>query len=175
LALMRQTNRFGGRSDFCARRPTLAPSDSDFGNPLGQILFPSRGAARVNRRWWHREQFGFSGFPTGQRNGSRALIPSAQRLSLLFDRSSPREPCRVPTVVSSQLQQEIPMDWNRVEGNWKQMTGKIKEQWGKLTDDDLAQINGNREQLEGKIQERYGKAKDEVRQDIDDWFGRQRW
>ncbi|MHA6690619.1 CsbD family protein [Devosia sp. A449] len=67
------------------------------------------------------------------------------------------------------------MDWNRVEGNWKQMTGKIKAQWGKLTDDDLAQINGNREQLEGKIQERYGKAKDEVRKDIDDWYGRQRW
>ncbi len=48
------------------------------------------------------------------------------------------------------------MDWNRVEGNWKQAKGKIKEQWGKLTDDDLDQINGRREQLEGKIQERYG-------------------
>src|SRR5690606_35122158 len=67
------------------------------------------------------------------------------------------------------------MDWNRVEGNWKQFSGKIKEQWGKLTDDDIAQINGNREQLEGKIQERYGKAKDEVRKDIDDWYGRQNW
>gem|GEM_PF-84859 len=51
------------------------------------------------------------------------------------------------------------MDWNRVEGNWKQMKGKVKEQWGKLTDDDLDVINGKREQLEGKIQERYGYAK----------------
>ncbi|SFG93075.1 CsbD-like [Ensifer sp. OV372] len=38
------------------------------------------------------------------------------------------------------------MDWNRVEGNWKQIKGKVKEQWGKLTDDDLDQINGKREQ-----------------------------
>ena len=42
------------------------------------------------------------------------------------------------------------MDWNRVEGNWKDMKGKIKEKWGKLTDDDLTVINGKREQLEGK-------------------------
>ena len=67
------------------------------------------------------------------------------------------------------------MDWNRIEGNWKQFSGKVKEQWGKLTDDDITQINGNREQLEGKLQERYGRAKDEVRKDIDDWYNRQSW
>jgi uncharacterized protein YjbJ (UPF0337 family) len=66
-----------------------------------------------------------------------------------------------------------PMDWNRVEGNWKQMKGKVKEQWGKLTDDDLDVINGKREQLEGKIQERYGYEKDRTKKDIDDWYGRQ--
>ena len=43
------------------------------------------------------------------------------------------------------------MDWNRVEGNWKQTKGKIKEKWGQLTDDDLTQIDGRRDQLEGKI------------------------
>jgi uncharacterized protein YjbJ (UPF0337 family) len=62
------------------------------------------------------------------------------------------------------------MDWNRVEGNWKQTKGKIKEKWGQLTDDDLTQVNGKREQLEGKIQERYGIARDKARQDIDDWL-----
>ena len=41
------------------------------------------------------------------------------------------------------------MDWNRVEGNWKQMKGAVKQQWGKLTDDDIAQINGSQEKLEG--------------------------
>src|SRR4249920_3389687 len=64
------------------------------------------------------------------------------------------------------------MNWDRIEGNWKQLTGKVKEKWGKLTDDDLTQINGNREQLEGKIQARYGLAKDQVKKDVDDWLGR---
>ena len=58
------------------------------------------------------------------------------------------------------------MDWNRIEGNWKLMSGRVKEQWGQLTEDDITQINGKREQLEGKIQERYGRAKDDVRRDI---------
>ena len=67
------------------------------------------------------------------------------------------------------------MDWDRVEGNWKQLKGKIKEQWGRLTDDELDVIAGNRDQLEGKIQERYGLAKDRVRQDVDDWYSTQKW
>jgi uncharacterized protein YjbJ (UPF0337 family) len=62
------------------------------------------------------------------------------------------------------------MDWNRVQGSWKQFTGKVKEKWGKLTDDDLTAINGRRDQLEGKIQERYGIAKDQVRKDVDAWL-----
>ena len=60
-------------------------------------------------------------------------------------------------------------EWDDIEGNWKQFAGKVKEKWGKLTDDDLAQINGKREQLEGKIQERYGHAKDQVKNEVDDW------
>lgn len=64
------------------------------------------------------------------------------------------------------------MNWDRVEGNWKQFSGKIKEKWGQLTDDDLQQINGKREQLEGKIQERYGQGKDAVKQDVDDFLNR---
>jgi uncharacterized protein YjbJ (UPF0337 family) len=62
------------------------------------------------------------------------------------------------------------MDWNRFEGNWKQVKGNVKEKWGRLTDDDLDVINGRREQLEGKIQERYGIAKDQAKQDVEDWF-----
>jgi uncharacterized protein YjbJ (UPF0337 family) len=65
------------------------------------------------------------------------------------------------------------MDWNRVEGNWKQLKGKIKEKWGDLTDDDLDKIAGRRDQLEGKIQERYGFAKDQVQRDVDDWLNAQ--
>jgi uncharacterized protein YjbJ (UPF0337 family) len=62
------------------------------------------------------------------------------------------------------------MDWNRVEGDWKRMKGKVKEQWGRLTDDDLTVIDGRKDQLEGKIQERYGYARDRVRKEIDDWY-----
>jgi uncharacterized protein YjbJ (UPF0337 family) len=53
--------------------------------------------------------------------------------------------------------------------------GKIKEQWGKLTDDDLNVINGKQDQLAGKIQERYGYAKDQARREIDDWYNGQSW
>jgi uncharacterized protein YjbJ (UPF0337 family) len=62
------------------------------------------------------------------------------------------------------------MDWDRIEGNWKQLKGKIKEQWAHLTDDDLDKIAGRRDQLEGKIQERHGLSKDAVRKDVDDWL-----
>jgi uncharacterized protein YjbJ (UPF0337 family) len=71
--------------------------------------------------------------------------------------------------------EEKAMDWNRVEGNWKQVKGKIKEKWGKLTDDDLNVIGGRQDQLEGKIQERYGIAKDQVRKDVSDWYNAQKW
>jgi len=62
------------------------------------------------------------------------------------------------------------MDWNRLEGDWKQLRGKAKEKWGKLTDDDLTAISGRRAQLEGKIQERYGYAKSQARKEIEDWY-----
>jgi uncharacterized protein YjbJ (UPF0337 family) len=54
------------------------------------------------------------------------------------------------------------MNNDQIEGNWKQAKGKIKEQWGKLTDDDLDVIAGKRDQLLGRIQERHGIAKDEA-------------
>jgi uncharacterized protein YjbJ (UPF0337 family) len=71
---------------------------------------------------------------------------------------------------STSIQKEMTMDWNRVEGNWKQFKGQAKEKWGKLTDDDLNVIEGRRDQLEGKLQQRYGFAKDQIHKDVDDWF-----
>ena len=81
----------------------------------------------------------------------------------------------VSPVSPQKFVKELVMDWNRVEGNWKQVKGQVKEKWGKLTDDDLTAINGKREQLEGKIQERYGIAKDQARKDVDDWYAKQSW
>ncbi len=61
------------------------------------------------------------------------------------------------------------MNWERVEGNWMQIKGKVREQWGKLTDDDIDVIGGRREQLAGKIQERYGVAKEEAEKQLATW------
>ena len=61
------------------------------------------------------------------------------------------------------------MNWDRIQGHWKQVTGRVKEQWGKLTDDDLDVIAGRRDQLAGKIQERYGAAKDDVETQLTRW------
>ena len=52
------------------------------------------------------------------------------------------------------------MNTDRIAGQWKQLNGKIKQQWGKLTDDDLKRAEGSSEYLAGKIEERYGVARD---------------
>jgi uncharacterized protein YjbJ (UPF0337 family) len=65
------------------------------------------------------------------------------------------------------------MDWNRVEGSWKQLMGKAKQQWGRLTDDDLTKVAGRREELAGKVQERYGLAKDAAQKQVDEWANKQ--
>ena len=57
------------------------------------------------------------------------------------------------------------MDWNRVEGNWKEMKGKVKEQWGKLTDDDLDKIEGRSDQMIGLLQQRYGYAREKAEEE----------
>ena len=59
--------------------------------------------------------------------------------------------------------------WDRIEGNWKQMTGSVKERWGELTDDDVAELDGNKDQLIGKIQEKYGIARNAAEEQIDEW------
>lgn len=62
------------------------------------------------------------------------------------------------------------MNWDRVEGNWKQLKGKVQTQWGKLTDDDIDIVEGKRTELAGKLQERYGYAKDQAEREIDTWL-----
>jgi uncharacterized protein YjbJ (UPF0337 family) len=61
------------------------------------------------------------------------------------------------------------MNWDRIQGNWKQVAGKAKERWGKLTDDDFNVVAGRRDQLAGKIQERYGVAKEEAERQLAEW------
>jgi len=58
------------------------------------------------------------------------------------------------------------MNWDMIKGNWHQAKGKVKEHWGKLTDDDLTRMSGERDQLAGKLQERYGFAREEVERQL---------
>ena len=64
------------------------------------------------------------------------------------------------------------MNEDTVKGNWKQFKGNLKEQWGKLTDDDFDVIDGRREQLLGKLQERQGLAREAAEKQISDWQAR---
>jgi uncharacterized protein YjbJ (UPF0337 family) len=62
------------------------------------------------------------------------------------------------------------MNSDQFEGKWKQLKGSVKQQWGKLTDDDLASINGKKDVLIGKLQERYGYAKEDAQARYDQWL-----
>ena len=61
------------------------------------------------------------------------------------------------------------MNWDLIQGNWKQVMGHAKAQWGELSDDDLTVVAGRRDQLAGKIQERYGLLKDDAEKQLAAW------
>ena len=64
------------------------------------------------------------------------------------------------------------MNKDIIKGNWKEIKGKVKQQWGKLTDDDISKMEGSYEELEGKIQKAYGYQKDEAKKEIDTFIDR---
>jgi uncharacterized protein YjbJ (UPF0337 family) len=66
------------------------------------------------------------------------------------------------------------MNWDQVQGNWLQAKGKIKQQWAKLTDDDIGRINGKQEELLGLLQQRYGYAKEQAQKEVDNWVKTQK-
>ena len=61
------------------------------------------------------------------------------------------------------------MNWDQIEGKWKQMKGSAKQQWAKLTDDDLTYISGKKDELIGRVQERYGISREEAQRQADAW------
>src|SRR5262249_36821493 len=83
--------------------------------------------------------------------------------------AGPRVKSAVVVVCETRTQRRLIMNWDQVKGNWKQFTGKVKEKWGKLTDDDLTQIAGKRDQFVGKLQERYGYHKDRAEKEVDEF------
>lgn len=64
------------------------------------------------------------------------------------------------------------MNWDRIEGNWKQIKGQAQATWGDVTDDEWQAAEGRREELIGIIQERYGIARDKAEAEVDEWAGR---
>ena len=66
------------------------------------------------------------------------------------------------------------MNWDQLEGKWKQVKGSVKQHWGKLTDDDLDYMSGSRDRFVGRLQERYGIAKEEAEKKADAWLKTQR-
>lgn len=61
------------------------------------------------------------------------------------------------------------MNWDQIQGQWKQAKGRARTQWGDLTDDDLDKIAGKREELVGVLQQRYGMAKEKAEREVDEW------
>jgi uncharacterized protein YjbJ (UPF0337 family) len=62
------------------------------------------------------------------------------------------------------------MNWDQIEGKWKEFRGQVQANWGDLTDDDLDVINGRRTELEGRLQKRYGYGKEEAKAEVDRWL-----
>jgi uncharacterized protein YjbJ (UPF0337 family) len=65
------------------------------------------------------------------------------------------------------------MNKDIIQGNWKQLKGKVQQQWAKLTDDDFDMIEGKRQELVGRVQERYGLARDQAEKDVDNFLDQQ--
>jgi uncharacterized protein YjbJ (UPF0337 family) len=66
--------------------------------------------------------------------------------------------------------EEVTMNWQSVEGQWKQVRAQLKSKWAKLTDDDLKNLEAKREAIAGKLQERYGIVKDDAERQLDSWI-----
>lgn len=62
------------------------------------------------------------------------------------------------------------MNWDTIEGKWRQVKGQVRSKWGKLTDDDVELIGGKKDTLVGRIQERYGMQRDQAEREVDDWM-----
>ena len=103
--------------------------------------------------------------------------PEARDLLSRIDPIATHYEVRKSTLVSRMLSieaEENNMNWDILEGKWKQMKGSVKKQWGKLTDDDLDYMSGSKDQFVGRLQERYGIAKDEAQRQADDWLHAQK-
>jgi uncharacterized protein YjbJ (UPF0337 family) len=83
---------------------------------------------------------------------------------------APASGCECPPGISNHPKKENAMNWDQIEGQWRQAKAKLRQKWGKLTDDDLDVIGGKKDALIGRLQERYGMKKDEAERDVDSFI-----
>jgi uncharacterized protein YjbJ (UPF0337 family) len=129
-------------------------------------IVSGRSPCPLNPRFPHHPFIDF-----GEFDHARLLCRKPNPGTMLRLRTLDRHLWKRPGVRSrGPTEKEQSMNWDRIEGNWKQLRGKAQQQWGKLTDDDLTYVEGRRVELVGKIQERYGVAKDEAEKQVDNWM-----
>jgi len=89
------------------------------------------------------------------------------------DAQAAREACDTPDAGTRSAQQrEDQMNRDQIEGKWKELKGEVKRQWGKLTDDDMAQLDGTKDKLVGVVQQRYGYEREQASRDVDEFWNR---
>jgi uncharacterized protein YjbJ (UPF0337 family) len=71
--------------------------------------------------------------------------------------------------VGSATRKDTAVNWDQIEGKWKEYKGRAREAWGDLTDDEIDKVAGKRDQMVGLVQQKYGKAKDVAEQEVDNW------
>jgi uncharacterized protein YjbJ (UPF0337 family) len=87
---------------------------------------------------------------------------------------SPTVQAQTGSSTTTTTRSETSSIWQKIKGSWNQTKGAVKEQWGKLTDDDLLEIQGRRDQLVGKIQTRYGISQEEAEAQVSGWEHKQK-
>jgi uncharacterized protein YjbJ (UPF0337 family) len=92
------------------------------------------------------------------------------RRVLVSLQAAPKAGPNPASIPRSNQVKEHNMNWDQIEGNWKQIRGKVRAKWGELTNDDLDKIAGEREVLIGKLQERYGVERAEAEREVRDWI-----
>ncbi|MBX9945570.1 MAG: CsbD family protein [Reyranella sp.] len=102
----------------------------------------------------------------------RNLVLGLLGASVIF--AAPFSPADAQTKTGTPAEREAADAWAKIKGAWTQSAGAVKEQWGKLTDDDVAEVDGRREQLIGKLQTRYGVSREEAERQVRGWEARYR-
>jgi uncharacterized protein YjbJ (UPF0337 family) len=112
-------------------------------------------------------------FVCSTNTGAADSFPLKRKKKILSKTPATRNPPALPAVSAAgkRLHQERSshMNWDQIEGNWKQFKGEAQKQWGHLTNDDLDVVDGERTKLVGRIQERYGCAREEAERQVQDW------